>query len=202
MKLLTLLVLGLVPLSVIGQTQEIPQAARDELAKDISGFQALIAAAQQKQQAALAARSLFGALGAASVAITSPVATVHAGADDKAAMIFKAKKDQTFPIIDRAGDWYAIGFKDKIKGQVTGWVPAKDVVPRPSQPVQHASIAGDVATAIRDAVYGEAEELFRKATEEAIRLRDKYRKNEYFAVSGFSITIGVPPSASLDFTFK
>ncbi len=201
MKMLTLLALGLVPLSVIGQTQEIPQSARDELAKDISGFQALIAAAQQKQQAALASRSLFGALGAGSVAITSPAATVYAGADDKTAMIFKAKKDQTFPIIDRAGDWYAIGFKDKIKGQVTGWVPAKDVVPRPSQTMQQA-LFSDTGAAIRDYIYGEAEELFRKATEEAIRLRDKYRSNQYFAVSGFSITIGVPPSASLDFTFK
>ena len=43
---------------------------------------------------------------------------------------------------------------------------------------------------------------FQSLTEQATKMRDKYRNNPYFSVRGFTVKMGVPPSVDLNFEFK
>ena len=101
-------------------------------------------------------------------------------------MLLTVKKNQTFPVIDRAGDWYAVALPEKTQGFSTGWVAATDVVPTLRTP------SGTLA----------AEGIFNDLTERAVRLRETYQKNPYFSITGFAVNVGVPTSVSINFEFK
>lgn len=125
--------------------------------------------------------------------MTSKSSEVRAGASDKAAPLLKAKLNQIFPVIDKAGDWYAVKIPENIGGVSSGWIQAADVVPIPSafpstpQPFQASSVA---------------DSIYRELTQRAVRFRDAYRNNPYISVTGFSVNVGVPPSVSISFEFK
>ena len=187
MKRLAAVLLCVWSFSVPVQGQEIPKAAVDALAKDLAALQDAVLDAQRTQQANDLAVTKFRLLGTSHVTITTLDAILRAGANPKAEPVLTAKKFQTFPVIDRAGDWYAVALPQRTRGVSTGWVQAGDVVPQLRSP--------EITTP------SVAQEVYRALTEKVVQLKDAYKANPYFKVTGFVVNT-VPPSVSVNFEFK
>ena len=193
MKLLALLFATALPLGALAQGGDIPKPVLDGLAKDLAQLHQAVLEAQRKQQAYEMASAKFPWLGVNQITITSPSAGVRAGANDKAPLLLSAQKNQIFPVIDKAGDWYAVALREKIHGVSSGWVRAADSVP--TMRAVQTTPAGQQPSSLAD-------DIFRELTERAVRFRDAYRNNPYISVTGFSVNVGVPPSVSISFEFK
>ena len=193
MKLLTLLFAGALPLAALAQGGDIPKPVLDGLAKDLAQLHQAVLEAQRKQQAYEMAVTKFPALGVNQITVTNQSAGVRAGANDKAALLQNASMNQTFPVIDKAGDWYAVSLPEKIKGVSSGWVRAADAVP--TMRIVQTTAPGQQPSSFAD-------DIFRDLTERAARFRETYRNNPYISVAGFSVNVGVPPSVSITFEFK
>ncbi|HXF44912.1 MAG TPA: hypothetical protein VNK91_02220 [Burkholderiaceae bacterium] len=183
----------LTPLTAPAQGDQIPKAAVDALAKDLAQLHEAVLEAQRKQQAYEMAPARWPSLGVGQVTVMNPSTAVRAGANDKAAVLLTATKHQSFPVIDKAGEWYAIALPQQVHGVSAGWVPASDVVP--SAGTIRLTAGGAQSTSLADGI-------FNNLAERAIRFRDAYRSNPYFSVSGFAVNVGVPPSVSINFDFR
>lgn len=194
MKLLVLLFAGLLPLQALAQAGEIPRPVLDGLAKDLAQLHQAVLEAQRKQMVYdLAARGFARAV--SEIIVTRPSANIRAGADERAPVLLSAKKNQTFPVIDKAGEWYAVELPDKAQGLSAGWVKADDAVPTIHTPER-------ITSGQQVKVRSLAEDIYRDLTERAVRFRDAYRDNAYISVTGFSVNVGIPPSMSISFEFK
>ncbi|MEW5710635.1 MAG: hypothetical protein AB1830_17305 [Pseudomonadota bacterium] len=193
MRLLIFLLTCLMSFAAFAQGDQIPKTAVEALAKDLAQLHEAVLDAQRRQQAYEIARAKWPGLGVSQVTVTNLSTGVRAGANDKAAVLLTAKKNQTFPVIDKAGEWYAVALPQKVQGLSVGWVPATDVVPTAGtiQPVA----GGGQPTSL-------AEGIFNDLAERAIRFRDAYRNNPHFSVTGFAVNVGAPFSVSINFEFK
>jgi uncharacterized protein YgiM (DUF1202 family) len=118
-------------------------------------------------------------LGAAVVVPTKPSVPVKAGAADSSQRLFTITQGQEYPILDKVGSWYAI----EADGGRQGWVNAANVVPKaaPASPM-----TGPVDWAVS----------------KAVELRTRYQNNPYVSVTGFGVTLGLPPSLTINCDFK
>jgi hypothetical protein len=196
-------VLVIVGFAEVGHCQSVPPDVMKGLAKDLAGLQAELQAAQAQAQA----NASKGA--GDSVKVTATEAPVYSGADTKTPVLYKAAKDKSFAVWDKSGDWYAID----LDGKNAGWVAASDVVPQgkmiwnyndmwaPNKSTaSDKSVATSSSTTTADAsIY---ERVYDTMTSTASAIRDKYSNNKYIEVTGFVVNVGVPPSVSMNFSFR
>ncbi len=98
---------------------------------------------------------------------------------------------QMFKVVDKASDWYAVKLETPRNGVEAAWVNAADVTP-------NFRLLGSATE--RNA--GVADRLYEQIMESVKKMKDKYDKNTYVSVSGFSVNMGVPPSVTVSFEFK
>jgi uncharacterized protein YgiM (DUF1202 family) len=101
--------------------RSIPPEVTDKLAEDLARLQSEIQAAQQQAAAPTMQKE---------VVVTRDGTWVFGGADPAAPKEFSAQKGQDLKVLDKAGNWYAVG---DATGK-TGWVPVADVKPKASMP--------------------------------------------------------------------
>jgi hypothetical protein len=202
-----------------GPTADIPPSAVKQLAEDLDQLQAKVLAtqreAEREQQAA--------ADHPRQVVVTTGSAKVFAGASHASRVLTSIKQGTAVPVVDRAGDWYAIGVsagKDSdglgaVGGykETAGWVNAKDVAPKyvPFKVEYTAGqpYVGETLTMFPDRPDSPAPQktsssggsIFQTLTESAAAFRAKYRSNPYFKVTGFAVNT-TPPGLTLNFEFK
>ena len=93
----------------------------------------------------------------------------------------------TFPIVERAGDGYAVKLDKPINGLNAAWLQTAAAVITAQQ-------ASTQSTSFVD-------QIFSELTEKAARFRQSYQNNPYVIVTGFTVNV-VPPSVSINFEFK
>lgn len=125
------------------------------------------------------------------VTITKDNAALKYGADENASSYSKASAGQTFKVLDKANDWYAVQLEKPAKGIDSAWVNAADVAPK-------FQYIGN--TQAKDSSV--ADKLYQQIMESVKKVKDKYDKNPYVSVSGFSVDVGIPPSVSVSFEFN
>ncbi len=189
-KLIVLIFAIIMPISSFAQSQQIPKSVLDDLARDLSQVNQAVLRARKLQDAQLLSVSQ-PEQGVGVITVTNTSTNVHAGASDHSATIEKVVKGDTFPVIDKAGDWYAIGLPKSADGLNAGWVNAANVVPYTTA---NWDITGKLTRAVLDPVIAEFTTL-------AAEMKQKWAGNEYVSITGFSISI-VPPDLSVDFYFK
>ena len=169
----------LLALPIIGHADE-PKSlseAMSVLAKDISSLQSNVDALGRKQWAYMPSR----------LRIVRSQASIYRGADDDSGVLTKLPEGQTARIVDKAGDWYAIGLDQEVKGQRAGWVPASSVVPEP--------VAFGPSPINKDDIY-------ESIMEQVSAFKEKYKQNPYIRITGFSVDVSLSPGVSVDFEFK
>lgn len=137
---------------------------------------------------------VYGALTVGEVIVTNPDgAFLFAGATAEAAKAGgKVAASTTLPVIQSEGGWYATSWNNQ-----PGWVSAADVTPTGGEmafidPVKY--LKSEVEKTLQGAI--------QVAVDSANQLRQEYAENEYFAIPGFSINLGIPPSVTINFDFK
>src|SRR5437899_2194818 len=115
MKLSTILFVCAFPLAALAQGTDIPKPVLDGLANDLAQLHQAVLEAQRKQQAYDIAAAKGFWLSVNEITVTNQSARVHAGAAEKAPLLLTASKNQTFPVVDKAGDWYAVALPEKVQ---------------------------------------------------------------------------------------
>lgn len=135
------------------------------------------------------------------VHITSKQAPIRAGADGKAQILSNASLGNTFNVIDKAGEWYAVSFKNPINDLTSGWVKSSDVVP---VQIKRATLFAEreVADVKPTGEKSVSDRIYEQLTKYVMSIRDKYQNNPYVRVTGFTVNVTVPPSVSVSFEFK
>ena len=168
------------------QTASVPSSATEALAKVMASLGQAVRAIQRAQASATQDAGQYGKFEFDKLTVTEP-AFVKAGANASATSIAKFQKGQVFDVVDKVGPWYAVELKEPVQGYKAGWINAANVVP--------------IGKQITDSVAEAAEQAFKQLADRAIKMREDYRNNPYFTVSGFSIAT-TPPSISVNFEFK
>jgi hypothetical protein len=189
------------------EQKQIPADVLGQLGTDLAKLQQEIQTAVAQQQKV---PSKF-------VSVTSDKTKVFSGASTTSPVLFTAEKGQQYPVVDQVGTYYATKFgKDKY-----GWISASDVVPKVEPTAASADVdlwytdpnsgkliyfspssektAASQQTAPADSGF---DLLYTKLAESAAKIRDKYAGNPYIQVVGFQVNIGLPPSLSMNFSFK
>ena len=131
-----------------------------------------------------------------SVTITGKDPKIFKGADTNADIITIASMGQKFKVVDKVNDWYAVSLSHPTQGFDSGWVKASQVVAEP--------ISWQFAQTVNKKIEKESliDRMYKKIMDSVITFREKYEKNPYIKVSGFSVDISFPPSVSIAFEFK
>jgi hypothetical protein len=178
------------------QASTIPESSLKELSNDLGDIQQTIMKAWQAQQSAGGNKGAGGAaeyLGLPSeVKVTASKAPVRAGADPQTKELASVDSGTSLKTLDKVGQFYAVTSPgDGNTGWNTGWISAADVVPNYSVQITGVPSATDLA-----------DQIFDTLTKKLSALKTKYEHNQYIKVTGFSVNLGVPPSASINFEFK
>lgn len=195
MKRAAALLVFLLPGLVFAQSGAIPDTVLRSLAKDLADLQSSVADAQRKQQAMATARAPTGGLIADLIRVTNPLAFTKLGAADSAPSLFRPGAGQTYKVIDKTDNWYAVQFPQEYKGFSSGWMKAADVVPEDVK-------VGLVQAASTQAAATLNEDLYQLLTEKVGRIKVAYQSNPYVSVTGFAVNVGIPPSVTVTFEFK
>lgn len=185
------LLIAMVPSLGHAQQTRIPDEAVRQLSKDLADLNREVLRAQQVLQAS---SGVFRYPLKATV--TRKSVPVRLGASEIAKISFNAKEGETYGVLDKVGDWYAIQSQDQ-----AGWVNASGVK---VVLLSGGKIFPALEHAMAMVVPEERlmERIFRSLTESATKLREKYAQNPYFFVKGFSVNLGITPSVQLTFEFK
>lgn len=151
--------------------------AMSTLAKDLSSLQRNVDALGKKQWAYMPSK----------LRIVRPHTSVYRGADAKSGVLTRLPEGQTARIVDKAGEWYAIGLEQEVKGQNTGWVSASSAAPE--------MIAFGPSPINKD-------DLYEAIMEQVSAFKEMYSTNPYIKITGFSVDISLSPGVSVDFEFK
>jgi hypothetical protein len=175
-----------------GQEQQTLEGTLMELSKDLATLNQDVqnAYAQMARPPGLAAAySLLDY----KVRITEKNSPIRAGAADNAWILTRAAEGKSFKVIDKAGQWYAVALDKPAKGLSTGWVKASEAIPEvtPIEPGGARSKEKPIT-----------EFIYEKITESVTAIRNKYKNNQYLKVTGFSVSVAVPPSVTVSFEFK
>lgn len=171
-----------VPVDALGKDQEVPQQLYNELSSDLSSLHNEVIEAQRRQQTADAQLWLLEKL-----KVSKEGAPIHVGASDNAKTLTKASVGETFRVIDKAEDWYAVQLNSPTSEYTAGWIRAADTVPLvPSKPQ----------------ALPQTEDIYDKLLKRVNAIKERYNDNQYITVTGFSVDIGISPSVSISFEFK
>lgn len=190
MKISALFLAACIPLAAFAQTPQVPQSTLDELSADLSGLHQTVLQAQERQRLASSIQ-LFD-FSDMRVTVTKDVAQVRSGASVDAEAIFKATQGQSFKVIDKANDWYAVAIEKHGSTPTAGWINAAD-----STPVVLVPSGKKVSAGVT-----KPNDIFDDFLSQVSKMKEKYKNNSYLSVTGFSINVGVPPSLSVNIEFK
>lgn len=180
MRIVSLL-LFVLPLTVLGQTEGIPKSVTDQLSRDLSELQKTVLEAQAPQQpSGLGVATAFGKR----VAVTETT-SLRAAATDTAPTMYRVTKGEVLPVVAESPGWYAVTTNQPVQGPTTAWLRAGFALPVVESAPQPAVI----------------DNVFQKLTEHAARFKQSYQNNPYVTVSGFQVNL-VPPSIAINFEFK
>jgi hypothetical protein len=165
------------------QQPEIPKEVLDGLAKDLEALNELLLGSATPREPS--SPVVYGGL-PPTVTVTETKAVARQGASIKSEVAWTSTKGETLRVVDRVQEFYAVTRPATSKGNVkaveTGWMLAADVVPLLSPTTAADSYAAIIAF--------------------VTKMRDKYKNNRYISIEGFSPTVGVPPSVTINFIFK
>jgi len=123
------------------------------------------------------------------IKLTGKNVPIYKGADKSTGVVINLSEGKVLPIVDKVGEWYAVGLDQPNTEFKAGWVHASAVVPETysfqTQQVQSAS-----------------DTMYQRIMDKVKRLREKYQNNPYVRVTGFSVDISVLPAVSISFEFK
>jgi hypothetical protein len=123
------------------------------------------------------------------IKLTGKNVPIYKGADQTSGVLMKLSEGKVLPVLDKAGEWYAVGLDQTNTEFKSGWVHASAVVPESytfqAQQVQSTSDA-----------------MYQRVMDRVRGLKEKYQNNPYVRVTGFSVDITVPPAVSIAFEFK
>ncbi len=192
---------------------DIPDSAVRQLAQDLDELQAKVIAAQrQTHLEKLAGDPNAWLARPKQVVVTAQTARIFAGASSATKVLMSARQGTPYPIVDKAGDWYAValdvatvgrevgamGADAGSKGLVSGWVNAKDVAPRFDYTMD--KLETDLGHRTPLSGTPSSGSVYQALAESATALRAKYHNNPYFRVTGFQVTT-TPPGLTLTFEF-
>jgi len=181
MKLISAFVLSLLHSVAFAQSASTYDETLKELSKDLSGLQHALDVARARS-------GLQAAYGyPIRIQVTKPATDLFAGAADNTRVVQKGKQGQTFLVVDKAGDWYAVALPRPSQGQDVAWVRAAEVVPTYRIPATQQSSS--------DIIYNTINEQIRA-------IKEKYKENPYIYVKGFSVSLGTNLSVAVSFEFK
>lgn len=167
----------------VAQTETMEESMR-EVAKDLASLHDEIQIAYATEAAAAGFASLKSH--PESLTITQKGAAIMKGADFNSGVLTSASFGQSFRVVDKVESWYAVQLEKPKSGIYSGWVSAKAAVPL-------------LAVGLKESI---TDRLYQKIVSKVVAFRQKWEKNQYLKVSGFSIDISIPPSVSIDFEFK
>ncbi len=162
--------------------EKIPSDVLKELSRDLAEINKLIL---ERQATTQAREGLVGYY--TKIRVTKDTAYAYAGASWEAGKIAQFAAGKVLPVIDKAGPWYAVDLGE----EKTGWVNATQVVPTGIGPKPFFAAADDLSTRI-----------YTLLTNKLAELKEKYEKNLYIKVKGFSVSLGMPMSVTIDFEFR
>jgi len=176
-----------------GQSQQpsaIPEQSLHELSTDLATIQQNIMKAWQAEQRAQP-EFTTGWYSPGKVQVTAPKAPVMSGAAPDSKTLAYVDIGSKLTTTDKVGSYYAVS--NPQGGEwANGWISAGDVVPTDS----------GGGSSLIPSVSDIASQLFDSLTQQLDALKAKYDSNKYVRVTGFSITLGIPPSATVNFVFK
>ena len=181
--LASLLAISLQGTVAYAQQSAVPPETLRELSADLADIQRAMAKAYQSEQLPTAPTT---------VKVTSDNATVLSGANSTAKPLGFVGNGTNLKILDKVGEYYAVQGTGAEKW-TSGWIKADNVVP---------TSAGFIPAFPPPTSPGVLDQIFDEAMAKLEALKVKYDKNKYVRVSGFSITLGIPPSATVDFELK
>lgn len=157
------------------------EAAMSDLANDLADLQKDVELVSQKSAA-----DSFATL--RRVKITGKSVPVYKGAADFSGILTKLPEGKVLPVVDKAGEWYAVDLEKTNTGYASGWVNASSVVPETYSVQTKTTSLTDIA--------------YQKVMDKVKELKEKYQNNPYVRVTGFSVDVASPPAVSISFEFK
>ncbi len=157
------------------------EATMGDIAKDLATLQKDVDLVSQKPTA-------YGFATLKGVKLTGKSVPIYKGAADFSGLVMKLPEGKVLPVVDKAGEWYAVGLDQPNIGYKSGWVHASSVVPETyTLQTQTKPTTDSMYQQIMDKVKG---------------FKEKYENNPYVRVTGFSVDIAIPPAVSISFEFK
>ena len=104
---LPLIGLIIIPLELYAESQKSFDETLQELSKDLASLHAEVQEAT-KQQTFAAAAEVWNAKAATDVTVSTHETKIFTGANSNAAVLTKATQGESFPVVDKVGDWYAV----------------------------------------------------------------------------------------------
>ncbi|PYS29756.1 MAG: hypothetical protein DMG11_07910 [Acidobacteria bacterium] len=182
MKSICAIIVFFLTTAVVQAQQPIPKEVLEGVADDLAALDRLIEEGQKTQE------SPPWNLGPNWVKVTGDKVPARVGGSSNARIAWNADTGEMFRVVDKVTDWYAVERPGRGPQQVA-WMPASSVVPSPyPQGTQSAP--------------SRTTELYNTLTTYVTTMRDKYKDNPYLFIGGFSVHVGVPPSVTVNFTFK
>jgi uncharacterized protein YgiM (DUF1202 family) len=142
-------------------------------------------------------RAAYGKVGFYSLKVSTNKGAIYAGASDKAKVLTKPKFGETYEVLDKTSDWYAVRLEKPIGGLNSGWINASEVTPEYS-----FNVIGKKIMAVRETDKSLLDKAYERLVKSVTEMRNKYEKNPYVSITGFSIDVGIPPSVAISFEFK
>ncbi len=131
-----------------------------------------------------------------SVTVTVPKGKILAGATANSDIVQTVDKGEKLAVVDSAGDWYAVAKYVPLQSsgnmKAMGWINAADVVPE-------ATFIGVTSQTGNDLSF--LQSLYDKAIDGVIAFKAKYESDPLIKVTGFTVTISVPPGVDIAFEF-
>lgn len=122
------------------------------------------------------------------VKLTGKSVSIYKGAADFSGVVTKLPEGKVLPVVDKAGEWYAVGLDQPSVGYKSGWVHASSVVPE--------------TYTLQVPVKSTTESIYQQIMDKVKGFKEKYENNPYVRVTGFSVDISIPPAVSISFEFK
>ena len=157
------------------------EATMGDIAADLATLQRDVELVSQKN-AAYALPSLIR------VKLTGKSVPIYKGADKSSGVVTKLSEGKVLPVVDKAGEWYAVGIDQPNTEFKSGWVHASSVVPE--------------TYTFQAQVKSTTDAMYQQIMDKVRGLKEKYQNNTYVRVTGFSVDVTIPPAVSISFEFK
>lgn len=185
---LFMIVLSMITVAFADEPQS-KQKVLNDVADDLASLQQLVQDTNDTIQQYQTAK--FTGVVPGNLIVTSQKAVIHKGAGENTSELGTVPEGKSLKVIGQAGDWYAVSLEKPMKGLDTAWVSSKDIVPSiGSIPITPTSLQSFF------------ENKFNEILAKINQIKEKYKNNQYVKITGFSISLSISPSVTVDVEFK